>query len=87
MVGEGGRGGEEGRGGVREMTNEIDIEYHSASSVVVTVQVQNAPPGEVAVLASNDGGKRFGPSCVFNFSGKRGRERVGMTRGEREDEG
>ena len=25
------------------------------------------PPGEVAVLASNDGGKHFGPSGVFRF--------------------
>lgn len=46
-----------------------DIEFHSASSVIATVQVHNAPPGEVAVLASNDGGKHFGPSCVFNFTG------------------
>jgi tetratricopeptide (TPR) repeat protein len=44
------------------------IEFHSASSVVCTVQVLNAPPGEVHVLASNDGGKHFGPSSVFSFT-------------------
>eukprot|EP00026_Physarum_polycephalum_P000414 Phypoly_transcript_00415.p1 GENE.Phypoly_transcript_00415~~Phypoly_transcript_00415.p1 ORF type:complete len:1535 (+),score=349.28 Phypoly_transcript_00415:114-4718(+) len=44
------------------------IEFHSASSVVATVQAFNVPPGEVAVLASNDGGKHFGPSCTFNFA-------------------
>jgi L-2-hydroxyglutarate oxidase LhgO len=44
-----------------------EFEYHCSSAIIATVAVKDLPPGEVAVLASNDGGKHFGPSGVFRF--------------------
>lgn len=48
-----------------------EIEYHSSTSIIVTLRPSNVTPGEVEVKATNDGGKHYGPSCRFIFFGKK----------------
>eukprot|EP01114_Cavostelium_apophysatum_P020769 TRINITY_DN704_c1_g1_i1.p1 TRINITY_DN704_c1_g1~~TRINITY_DN704_c1_g1_i1.p1 ORF type:complete len:1493 (-),score=434.68 TRINITY_DN704_c1_g1_i1:288-4766(-) len=44
-----------------------EVEFHCSTALVANISAVGFPPGEVLVMASNDGGKHYGPATSFRF--------------------